>query len=925
MRIYKKVLIVALTVILTVGMSSVSTFAAAQAKSIKMVTPNQKTYAMNVGQCKTFKAKTNPASFSKSVKWSSTQKSVATVNSKGKVTAKKAGKTTITAKTGKKSAKVTLTVKALVKSLKITGKSSIAVGEKVQFKTAISPSNASDKTVKWTSSDRTIASVSSKGMVMGVKTGSTVIKAISVNKKTAEYNVKVVAKKDLPMTADVKKIQGKADDKYAKQVTEKLAYEIRDDHTGFITSGSDAEKRAANYLTDEFNKIGLSNVEKVPVVVDKWQFKDASLSLKYKDSHGDKTLNLSNKNKEIVSYASTGTIQQPNKYDWGNMEIVNLKNGFEQDYDGLDVKGKIVLVEVNQYSDFWIDAPYMEAYEKGAAAIITYQSGGYGEYSPSGDQDRSKWDTINMQDICAEDLKIPCLSISPASADKILDALKANKESGSSAASANLMVDNQIKKNSVSYNVIGKIKGTGNTGQQILYAGHYDKYFEGYQDDAAAVGLTAGIAKAMIDSKYKPVNDIIFIAHCAEEWGQSGTSTDWAMGSWKMITDAKPEWRGKTLAIINFESPAIIPNSKFARMSATRELASQLKGFTDSELMNGTSNKVFSEPLQGVQDDGYSMTDGVSYQFNGVPVIADSTPRPQWYSTVKDGPTSHTKAKYHTQYDNVDTYSPEVMNYKIKGFASVGAYIDGMPAVELNMSNRCDVIEKAISNDFASTEQKAAYTAALSQLRAASETYYKKTQDLNARYLKAYQNGDEKKSLDLIRAEAIKLNTKSLDIFQKSQDEFVGLSDYGTAAIYHEGLQNNIEILDKVIAGLKSEDKDKISEVANDVIGGLWSDYEWYALSFSDGVCKRSQNLLSNTYLKERDLTNWGDKLTTSIPTYKTTKEMYSLYESGKTTAADYASVVASYQTTRDTLKTEYDQKIKQETKAMSDIAQVMK
>lgn len=48
-----------------------------------------------------------------------------------------------------------------------------------------------------------------------------------------------------------------------------------------------------------------------------------------------------------------------------------------------------------------------------------------------------------------------------------------------------------------------------------------------------AIGLVAGIAKTMIDSGFKPANDIVFVAHGAEEWGRFDTSTDWAIGSWK--------------------------------------------------------------------------------------------------------------------------------------------------------------------------------------------------------------------------------------------------------------------------------------------------------------------------------------------------------------------------------------------------------
>ena len=56
-------------------------------------------YSLKVGQSKTLVATTSPEKAAKSVKWYSSNNKIATVNNKGKVTAKKAGTVTITAKT----------------------------------------------------------------------------------------------------------------------------------------------------------------------------------------------------------------------------------------------------------------------------------------------------------------------------------------------------------------------------------------------------------------------------------------------------------------------------------------------------------------------------------------------------------------------------------------------------------------------------------------------------------------------------------------------------------------------------------------------------------------------------------------------------------------------------------------------------------
>ncbi len=132
----------------------------------------------------------------KLIKWTSSGSSVAKVDQDGLITALKTGEVTITAttrdtgKTASVKVKVIRPVTALTLSKTTT---TINVGKTEKIAYTIEPSNATDKTVKWTSSDTTIATVSSSGTITGKKAGTAVITGTTNSKgKTATITVTVV-------------------------------------------------------------------------------------------------------------------------------------------------------------------------------------------------------------------------------------------------------------------------------------------------------------------------------------------------------------------------------------------------------------------------------------------------------------------------------------------------------------------------------------------------------------------------------------------------------------------------------------------------------------------------------------------------------------------------------------------------------------
>ena len=133
------------------------------------ITLNASSQNLNTGESFTLTATVEPAKTTDTVVWSSSNEAVATV-SDGTVTAAKAGTTEITATAGNVKATCTVTVSDpvyKVTDIKLTAAPSrrIAAGKKVKLKASIAPSNATDKSVTWTSSNKKVATVNAKGLV----------------------------------------------------------------------------------------------------------------------------------------------------------------------------------------------------------------------------------------------------------------------------------------------------------------------------------------------------------------------------------------------------------------------------------------------------------------------------------------------------------------------------------------------------------------------------------------------------------------------------------------------------------------------------------------------------------------------------------------------------------------------------------------
>ena len=157
--------------------------AASKVKVIK-VGLNYSTIYLTKGKSKTLKATVSPSNATKkSVKWSSSNKKIATVNAKGKVTGKKAGTVTITVKatdgSGKKATcKVVVTAPATATTAKKTTTTTAARSQTKRITTPTSgTTNRSVSTGSGTPTASGTTKTLSSGSTSGTGTGSTASKS----------------------------------------------------------------------------------------------------------------------------------------------------------------------------------------------------------------------------------------------------------------------------------------------------------------------------------------------------------------------------------------------------------------------------------------------------------------------------------------------------------------------------------------------------------------------------------------------------------------------------------------------------------------------------------------------------------------------------------------------------------------------------
>ena len=208
----KRRLIALFTILLSVSL--IATYSCKKEKdksvSVTEVGLNKTSTTLIEGETETLVATVMPENATdKSVVWESGNESVATVSQEGLVTAVGEGKATITVKTNdggfSASCEVTVNKKVIAVTSVVLGNTELTLveGEEEKLAVAVTPENATDKSVVWESGNESVATVSQEGLVTAVGEGKATI-TVKTNDGGFSASCEVTVKKKVIAVTGVK-------------------------------------------------------------------------------------------------------------------------------------------------------------------------------------------------------------------------------------------------------------------------------------------------------------------------------------------------------------------------------------------------------------------------------------------------------------------------------------------------------------------------------------------------------------------------------------------------------------------------------------------------------------------------------------------------------------------------------------------------
>ncbi len=598
---------------------------------------------------------------------------------------------------------------------------------------------------------------------------------------------------------------------------------------GYRTAGSKAEFNTGEFLKAEMERIGLFDIHKDELCLDSWEFEKSVM--RFTDRAGKKhEFQLGAYQTEFVTDG------------WKEYPLVYAGRGKEADYDGVDVTGCLVMVDINQRDEWWINYPVYQAHLKGAAAVIAVQDNGYAEIDT---------EALNAQDI-AGPKDAPAFSMSKKDAEVLKAALKETPR-----ITVQFDAKSVVRENMPAYNVWGTIPGKSE--DMILLSGHYDSYFDGFQDDNCAIALMFGIARTLLEIGYKPEKTIVFCCMAAEEWGIENSKYDWSTGAWQQVFKIRPEWQGKVIADLNFELPAYAHNPWDA-IRSTYEYEDFLTEFVKEFPVD--AKKVYPEGL-GVQCPIETWSDDFSVAISGIPSMVNEFSSAEFMET-----------HYHSQFDNDEYYNADVFQFHHELYGLLVMAFDRVKVAPVNVGRTLQALQESVRPVTGREDEKGirVLLERVAEAKKIADEVYCKVKKINSvdntemehcihgdgKGLNTEKNtGVHAESADPMenagnadeRQRNAALQSQLLYLFRKCQDYFVRLNWHDEVLFPHEAAQSNLRHIGDAIRSLENKDMEE-------ALAALYLvDNNQYAFQFDDEVYRYFTEYVLN---QDRDRLQWG-------------------------------------------------------------------
>lgn len=596
---------------------------------------------------------------------------------------------------------------------------------------------------------------------------------------------------------------------------------------GYRPAGSKAEFETGEMLKSYMEDLGLSNVRKDEIKVDGWEFEKAVLA--YADAAGER------QEVQLGAYQTDFVTKGAETF-----QVVYVGKGGEKDYADKDVTGKIVLAEINQRDEWWINFPVYQAHEKGAKALIAVQIGGYGQVDEK---------ALNAQDIAGPP-EAAAFSMSFEDSEKLKACLDEKGE-----ITVTLDASSRVMRDVSTYNILGEIPGR-RSDRMILLSAHYDSYFSGFQDDNTAVAMMLGIARAFIKMGYQPENTWVFCAMAAEEWGIADSKYDWSTGAYAEVFNVHPEWAGKVIGDFNFELPAL-SNGNLDGIRCTYEY----KDFFEDTLKTLPAlspaypeGVLVSAPIETWSDD-------FSVAISGIPSMVNEFSAGSFMTT-----------HYHSQYDSDAYYNEAAYRFHHELYGLLLMHLDRQSVAPLNFA---EVFEQASASlDVLMCQKSGSRVTALlnllGQTEEVAEEVYDRIYDINEAGVDSEQCREAENIL--------------LKVFKMAQEKYVRLTWEDAVVFPQEAAQNNLRYLKKAIRALKRKIPD--AEAAFEALYEI--DNNAYAFQFSKQVYERFTDYVLD---QNSDRLQWGrGRIVHHENLYDLVAQLMDKYHQG---ATDFANEIA--------------------------------